>query len=955
MTEVLEAPTGASAQPDAAPPRPRGGGWSRWRVAVRLARRQVRRTRLSSLLIVALVALPIAAMTAYGIYAASSLGTPEDRVRAELGEMQAWVAPAGVAGEGFWQAPTQPQWTGYPADDDGSWEVPEGAIADDPISALPAGTETILLTSATARIETPGGLGLIGAWTGDAWDSRFSGAFDLVDGERPADAREAMVTPATLARLGVQIGGDLTLADGAGTFEIVGTLDAATLPDAASAVFLPGTAELRELIGGERRWYLPAPALSWEDVQALNEDGVVAYSRAVVLDPPTQLRDEVRGSVLDEWMNIWPTVLVVAAGGLFAAYVVVMLAGAAFAVAARRQQRSLAVAASVGANRSDLSRMILLQGTTLGALGGAAGLVLGAGVAAGVMGLTADGSATQYWGFHVPWPGLAAILVFAVVVGTASALVPARSVARTDPLRALRGARRPQKPGVARPVWGSVVLLVGVATTLLCAFVVAAVNISDLTGDNPLRYIPALGIVVGPILTQVGILMSGGWLLWTTSRVLSRVGLAARIASRDAAANAGRTVPAFAAIAATVFIGVFAVSQSSMQTAQNARTWYYSAPLRSLSISIWPGADSTAGVVDLEGAQTGAAAAVDVAEDAGATRVAVIERQQPSHWSYGSADEVPDDLSLAIALLPREHLLDPEVEDSYISNGQDPDNPLSVVRPEDLETVLGVPLTPGQRAAYRDGGAIVADHRYITDSEVTIAAWSGGDLMDGMPSNVWIPWSGQRIAEPTWEERLDAIAVDAPLQPTAIAIAPATADRLGITAAPERVIASLDAPLSTEERDRLQTQVELASDEDFTLGYSVEAGPPSDAAWMVPLLSVVAVLVLGASAVALGLARFERRPDDATLAAVGGTPLLRRNIGFWQGLIIAGFGAVAGAVAGILPPIGFAIQSRGDLLLGDIPWQVLAAFCLGLPVAIALVNWLVPPRQPDLTRRTAIA
>ncbi|HEY9306371.1 MAG TPA: FtsX-like permease family protein [Microbacterium sp.] len=954
MTEVLEAAVEASVEREAAAPRPRGGGWSRWRVATRLAGRQVRRTTLSSLLIATLVALPIAAMTAYGIFAASALGTPEDRVRAELGEMQAWITPAGVAGEGFWQAPTQPQWTGYPASDDGSWELPDGAIADDPIAALPAGTETVLLTSASARIETRDGVGLVAAWTGDAWDPRFSGAFDVVDGERPTSPSEAMVTPATLERLDVRIGGDLTLADGAGTFEIVGTLDAAILPDAAPAVFLPGTAELRGLIGGERRWYLPELALSWEGVQALNEEGVVAYSRAVVLDPPTALREEVRGSVLDQWASVWPIVLVISAGGLFAAYVVVMLAGAAFAVTARRQQRSLAVAASVGANRGDLSRIVLLQGTTLGALGGLTGLVLGVGTAALVVALTADGSATQYRGFHVPWPGLAAIFVFAVVVGTAAALVPARTVARTDVLRALSGARRPQKPGVARPVWGSVVLLVGVAMTIACAVAVAAVNVSDLPGDSPLRYIPALGIVVGPILTQVGILMSGRWLLWTTSRLLSRVGLAARIASRDAAANAGRTVPAFAAIAATVFIGVFAVGQSSMQTAQNARTWYYTAPPGSLSINIWPGAGSTTGVVDLDAARSGGAAAVDVAEGAGATELAVVARQQPSHWSYGSPEEVPDELTLAIALLPAQHLLDPEQDDSFTSNGQDPDNPLSVVEPDDLGTALGITLTPGQRAAYRDGAAIVADDRFVTDGEISIAAWSGGDLLGGMPSNVWIAWSGQRIADPAWKEQVDAIVVDAPRQPTTIAIAPATADRLGIVAVPERVIASLEAPLSTQERDRLQAQVELASGEDFTLALTVEAGPPSDAAWIVPLLSVVTVLVLGASAVALGLARFERRPDDATLAAVGGTPVLRRNIGFWQGLIIAGFGTVAGAIAGILPPIGFAIQSQGTLLLGDIPWQVLGLFCLGLPLAIALVNWLVPPRRPDLTRRTAI-
>jgi len=119
------------------------------------------------------------------------------------------------------------------------------------------------------------------------------------------------------------------------------------------------------------------------------------------------------------------------------------------------------------------------------------------------------------------------------------------------------------------------------------------------------------------------------------------------------------------------------------------------------------------------------------------------------------------------------------------------------------------------------------------------------------------------------------------------------------------------------------------------------------------------VLVLGASAVALGLARFERRPDDATLSAVGGTRLLRRNIGFWQGLVIAGFGTFAGAAAGILPPIGFWMQSQtayqGPMDLADIPWAMLLGLAVALPVMIAVVNWLVPPRHPDLTRRTAIA
>ena len=201
---------------------------------------------------------------------------------------------------------------------------------------------------------------------------------------------------------------------------------------------------------------------------------------------------------------------------------------------------------------------------------------------------------------------------------------------------------------------------------------------------------------------------------------------------------------------------------------------------------------------------------------------------------------------------------------------------------------------------------------------------------------------------------MDAIVVDAPLQPVAIAVAPSTAERLGMVLVPERVVATTPAPLAWAERDRMQAQAELLSGAAFTLAPGVEEGPPSDAAWMVPLLAAVAVLVLGASAVALGLARCERRPDDATIAAVGGTRSLRRGIGFWQGLIIAGLGALAGAAVGVLAPIGFSIQSEGALQISDIPWWLIAAVVVALPLAIAVTNWLVPPRRPELTRRTAI-
>ena len=919
-----------------------------------MAGRQLRRAGLSSLLVTTLVALPIAGMTAFLVFSASAIATPQERTEAELGLMEAWIAPMGVPGEGFWQVPSEPEWNGYPIDAHGAMTIPDGEPLDDPTTVLPAGAEVLAVSRGVVSVATPNGAAVVPAWSGRTWDPRFAGAFDVVAGRPPDSAREAMVSPAALERLGLELGAELRLSEGP-SYTVTGTLDAAALTDRDTAVFLPEGA--REF-GGLQRWYLPELELAWADVQRLNEaGGIVAYSRAVALDPPAFSNRYYSAPSTDRWAKMWPLVLMLSVAGLFAGYVVVMLAGAAFAVTARRQQRALAIAAGVGADRRDLSRVVLLQGTALGLVGGVVGAACGVGIAALVMSLTPDGSATQFWGFHVPWELLAGVLVFAVAVGTVSAWMPARTVGRSDALQALRGARRPQKPIASRPLWGSVLIAGGVAITLASAFAVAAINATNVFGyDSPARYLMPYGIVVGPILAQFGILLSGRWLVWTASRGLSHLGMSAKLASRDAAANASRTVPAFAAIAATVFVGVFALAQSSMQTSQTARQWYYDAPLGRIAIPIWPGTSSSSGVIDPAGAEAGATAAVQIARDAGAEHPAVVSRQLNTVWGYTSAAAVPDDVTFTIALLPAQHLLDPKVQDSYTSFGQDPSNPISVVAADDIDEALGVELSASDLSAYRSGAALVADDRFVAGGTIDVATFAGADVYDGgVPDNVWerrpeLP----PIAEPLHSERIDAIVVDAPLQPITIAVAPDTADRLGMVTAPERVVASTRAPLTRGELDRMQAQAELFSGAAFTIAPGVEDGPPSDAAWMVPLLAAVAVLVLGASAVALGLARFERRPDDATIAAVGGTRGLRRRIGFWQGLIIAGFGTIAGALAGILPPIGFVIQSGGALQLSDVPWFILAGVVVLLPLAIAIANWLVPPRRPDLTRRTAI-
>lgn len=942
MTAGLETPTSASR--DAAPLK---GAWrARWRVAARLAGRQVRRSLTSSLLIGTLMMLPIATMTAYTVVAASTIASPSERVANELGRMEAWISVRGLSGDGLWQAPTQPEFFGYPST---MTEGPEGSRVADPTTLLPHGTEALEIVEGTVRVRTPDGIAAVQAWTGPTWDPRFAGRFDRVDGTAPAGADEIMATPAALDRLGIRIGDTIELADPSRMFTVTGTMSASTLSSDIPALFLPASVDVR----GEPKWYLPDLALTWPEVRDLNEHGVVAFSRVVLLDPPDMRGTEAEIGSVDYWSTHWSIFLMLGAAALFSAYVVVMLAGAAFAVSARRQQRALAVAASVGASASDLRRIVLLQGTVLGTIAGAVGAAIGIGAGVVVLALIDNGAAEQFPGLHLPWEMVVAIVVLAVIVGTASAALPAHAVARSDVLSALRGARRPQRPRPSHPLWGTALVVLGLAVSLAAAVTLALVAESSIPWDAPLRTALMYGVVVGPIVVQLGILLSGRWLLWATAGLLSRVGISARLAARDAAANASRAVPAFGAIGATVFLGVFALSSVAMQNGQMARSWYYQAPVGSMAVGFLPAGNGELIPLDDEQTRAAAEAAHDLAEASGASSIAVIGRQREL-WSVGT-DDVHDDEVRALAILPDEHLLAPER--SFTIGSQDPGDPISVIDVDEIETAIGTPLTAAQLAAYRDGAAVSADPRFVTDESVTVAAWTWENAIGGtMPTNIWrespdLPgWD-----PPIWQERLPAISLDLPLQPVLIAIAPQTAQRLGITTVPRFVVAGFDGTVPVDVRDRIGAQAVTLSTSSWSLMPAWEDGPPDDAMWMLPIIAAVATLVLGASAVALSLARFERRPDDATVSAVGGSSGLRRRIGFWQGLIIAGFGTLTGAVAGILPPLGIALQAGGTLLPADIPWTVLAALIIALPLSIAVVSWLVPPRRPEMTRRTVIS
>ena len=939
MTDVLEAPPRAKEPADAAPSA--SGLLSRLRAELRFASRQVLHAKGASLLVVALVAIPMLVLSAGVVVWSSQQPTLAQEVALDLGGAQSRFEIVSGPDRTLSQSPSDPRWWEIERDEvTGEAKNPPQQPLRDPLALMPRGTETIEIGAGRATALTPRGVGSFSAVVGDAWDPALAGRYELISGSVPGSPDEAMVSPGALARLDAAIGDRVELTDPAASFTISGVLKSADEPTSAETLFLP---EAAPSVVERRVWFAP----TWQPTEAglstFNAQGVIVFARDLMLE-----RDEPSVDPGSAWAMASATTIVAA----FAGYLVVLLAGAAFSVSARRQQHALAIAASVGAPPQSLRRIVVLQGTVLGLIGGITGAALGIAAAYPVLALLDDRRAQSFWGFHVPWWGIAGIVAFAVAVGTAAAYFPARSVTRGDVLGALRGARRPVTLRTDRPLWGTLLMTLGIAATVIAGIGLAALGAAnDVDYADPWRVVAVWAIIAGPILFQVGVILAGHWILTLCARVFSRWGLAARIAARDAAANPGRVVPAFGAIAACVFLAAFALSTVSVVSASSARNYWWQAPEGSVFTTVWSDAEDPA-------LEEGAIRSIAESDP---VSMAVV-RGEPDNYEF--IDGRPTDERLSTVFRA-------EVFDATSCEDPDAFGPCvtewsrvfgwegqpRVIEPDELATALGAPVPDDAMRTFRGGGAIVLGNplllgSFLSDGTVTLREWDGGMLAQ---DNSVTANGGP--GEPLRTLTLPARGVDTPHPlPWSLIVSPETAESLGMKTAVRTVVGVHSGPIDPLALERIEQFAALESSQHGGLAVSVENGPPDPAPWLWMILGAVGALVLGAGGVALGLARVERRPDDATLTAVGATPLVRRGIAFWQTIVIVGLGVASGTIAGLIPVWGLAAGlDRRGLDFADVPWLWLALLAVALPLTIAVVAWLVPPRHPELTRRTAIA
>ncbi|MCF6378641.1 FtsX-like permease family protein [Nocardioides KLBMP 9356] len=881
---------------------------SGWRPALRIAWRDALRHRGRSILVLVMISLPVLAVSAAAVLIKTSevtgveaadrvMGAADARVRTEgRGEVVQLADP--IRGDAWMQVGD------FDYDDPLDASDVQAVLGDDArLVPIAAGWQRARLGERVVSFSTTGV---------DLSDPLARGLFGLETGRLPGAPGEVVVNDAMLDK-GFAIGDDVRVGDAMLT--IVGAGRDATVRD--QPVMLGSVADLPSDSTNVREWLVSGGPVNWSTVRELNAVGGLVTSRAVLADPPdfAAIAEQMgMGGGSSEMVAV--AVLIV----VMALIEVVLLAGPAFAVGARRHARTLALIAASGGTPRQSRRVILGSGLVLGLVASAVGLVLGVVAGWALEPLVQRFNGEWFGPFELPWRYLAAIVAFGLVSALLASVVPAWLASRQDVVAVLAGRRGDRRPRASTPVVGLVLLGVGVAASAYGA----------VTSDNSSG---AFWIAGAAIVSVLGMILVVPVVVAAFARWSGRLPLTARYAARDAARHRTRTVPAVAAVAATV-AGVVALGiANASDELQNQETYRPQAPMGAGELTWAPEV--------LPGE-----AAPDVATTWDRIESAIHRA-------------VPEVRTTAIR--GPEQLYDPNGYTSTYVEG-----PRGIEEDECCLDFYGFSSTvvadravelglDGEEARLVDAGlsagqVVLFTSRTDSVDEVTIRTET---------------WRGESATEPESRssERVPArlVAWDADRFGPAPAMAVLPTEVAGAAGIPVatsslRLTGDLDEATETRIRETVDAVVTDSS-------LYVERGyqRPAEAVIILVVLGALgAVLMLGGTLTATFLALSDARPDLATLSAVGAAPRTRRRVAASYALVIGAVGAVLGAAIGFIPGIaisrpltaGYGSTGPGpDGPFLAIPWALVLVIVVALPLLTAAVVGLTARSRLPLVAR----
>lgn len=824
-----------------------------WRAALRIARREARRARRRTALVLAMITLPVLGLTFTAVSYDMAQLTRAEQLDRRLGAADVelrWVAE---------NAQLQDAWGGnwWSAGEADSVPRTRAVTAEQVTDLLPAGSRVTRV-----RWWLPFELRL-----GNRNGSLTARALDLTDpltrplatlraGRPPTAPDEIAVSPRAQRRLDVRLGEPVRAADGT-TYRVVGVVEFAD--DLGQLVVLPTTALHGPVGPPEDSWLVDLPGpVDRALVDRLNQRGIVVAGRV-----PLPGRDEfATGPGLPDAEQTGNAVLV---GGL-GLLEVVLLVGPAFAVGVRRRRRDLALVAVAGGDAAHLRRIVLADGVVLGAGGAALGLLLGIGAAfAGRPLVEQYLMSARSGGYRIFPAALAAIAVVAVLAGVLAALAPAWTAARQDVVAGLAGRRQP--PGHRRRWLVLGVLLTAVGST------VAALGAT--------RASPTV-VLAGLILGELGLVFATPTLIGLLARAGRLLPLTPRLALRDASRNRSSAAPAIsavmAAVAGSVALGVYVAADDARERAG----WQPGLPPGNMLLHI----------DDLDDGPL-----PPVREIADRVRAVLPDATVASLDIPDCAKRLSrEDFCLVSAVLPAERRC-PYGPDVTLTGAEharavaDPRcarpfrNPTGLYQPtsvDDGSALAALTDAPATEIAAATrvlgaGGVVVTDPRLLVDGRVTVTA------------SHHAPAGTVTAAFPGYLLR-GGLPVDR------LVLSPRAAAAVGLVGAELGYVIDTTGPPTPAQRERLTAELDPLA----ALTIEVAEEHRADQRPLLLLLSAGAGLItLGAAGVATGLAAAEGRRDLSTLAAVGADPRVRRLLSICQAGVIAVLGSVLGLLAGL--------------------------------------------------------
>ena len=950
-----------------------------WRVALRMARRDVRRHRGRSLLIVVMVGLPVLLLTAGGILWFTNDVDARERIPFQVGSAQAYLTdPRDHALQQMLD----------PSEEHFSADAPPGEAK--PVPGYAEGREQEALEALAHADLVPVTSSPASAKVARHWVSVTVTGVDpagqeallaprvaLESGRWPRTRDEVVVTRAGIEQ-GLPPSGDFELRAESGeraaapaaplrTVSVVG-VGSAYQPYGGDVMEPTDVIALPQPGQWDRHWLMVGQeAIPWAEVERLNEYGVGVFSRYAAEHP-----DTIPAQALNRDSRSELLVLVVGLSSLGLLLLSTLLAGPAFAVGASRQRRALALAASNGATRAQLRRTVLGQAVVLGVLSAVTGA--GLGVALGVLGtvvLRETRPSSMFGPLEIPWPAVVLVAASAVASAVVAALVQARGLGRLDIVCVLRG--QGVSPALRRrtPVVGAVLCAVGVGAVMIASF---------RTGEY--YFYVFLG---GSVLLVVGALLIVPLLLAVVARGGRMLPLPLRMAAREAGRQRGRAVPTVAAIMAGAAV-LSTVCIALQGNTERAARSYQDQLAQGVGRIEW--GMSTAGIPQLPSTLRRA--------DPSVTTVVVqgFGRDEPGSTPVQLVAQRPG-CTLEQTLPPDERTMMEELEASAgqpkptgcetLSTAQAGPGGLLAADPAELALHLG--LDDAQRRALESGAIAVVDPAEVRSLPVQVSdgPQSFRSVTDLRPVDV--DDQDGRVTFAAYRQRFDADGLSTKPDPTTARLvtlpvvhlthaqwgrlavvnyggyggvmATATAQDLGLTPTPDYVLISSPDGISRATQAALEDALRMEIPDARVY---VERGYERDDGLMLAILfGVVGLIILVATLIATALGQAEAQPLLGTLAAVGATRRTRRALAAAQATYLGLLGAVVGVLVGLVP--GTAISRLITADYGDdgradftraittIPWLQVSLPIVLVPLVAGALAWVSIRRAPTVTRR----